>query len=118
MTTLPWELQPELLFDMKPEKLFLELEEITEKLGYKVRKERGNFRGGYCVIEGEKLIMLNKNHSPETMVNLLAMFLKTQDAVHDLYLKPAVRKEMSEIWKAKAPKRERKNPLITENGEA
>ena len=31
---------------MKAEKLLLELEELCEKGGYTIRKERGGFRGG------------------------------------------------------------------------
>lgn len=82
---------------MKPEKLLLELEDIIGKLGYSIRKERGNFRGSNCVLEGQKIIMLNKNYPVELHVGTLARFIFSQKH-EELYLKPAVRKALEEIW--------------------
>lgn len=82
---------------MKPEKLFLELEGLTEQLGYRIRKERGNFRGGYCVVEGEKIVMINKNHPTEYQVGMLARFLHTQPT-EELFIKPAVRRQLEKLW--------------------
>jgi hypothetical protein len=83
---------------MKPEKLLLELEEIIEKLGYTIRKERGNFKGGFCVLEGEKIIMINKNHPVDVQGNLIVRFLHSCDLT-DIFIKPAVRREMESKWK-------------------
>ena len=82
---------------MKPEKLILELEEILGRLGYRIRKERGNFQGGFCVLEGEKLIMLNKNHPPDVLCSYACRFLKELDT-DDMYLKPAVRRAIEKQW--------------------
>lgn len=82
---------------MKPDKLILELEEIVSRLGFKIRKEKGNFRGSNCVLSGERIIMLNKNTPIEMHISTLAGFILSQK--HDeLYLKPVVRKELESIW--------------------
>ena len=40
---------------MKPNKIFQELEDIAETLNIKIIQEKGNFKGGYCTLEKEKL---------------------------------------------------------------
>jgi len=81
-----------------------ELEEVAGRLGLEVRTETGNFEGGRCVVGDEELIMLNKNHLPETRLVVLANALR--DAPLDtIYLKPAVRKALEEAW-ADAPSEE------------
>lgn len=82
---------------MKTEKLILELESLCEKLGYLIRKERGSFRGDQCVIEGEKLIVINKNKPPISQAGILAKVLQYNQA-DDIFIKPAVRKELEDLW--------------------
>lgn len=82
---------------MKVEKLILELESICEKSGYSIRKERGSFRGDQCVIEGDKLIVINKNRPPESQAGILADVLRTIET-EDTFIKPAVRKELEQLW--------------------
>lgn len=82
---------------MKIEKLLLELESLCEKGGYAIRKERGGFRGDQCIIEGDKLIVINKNRPAESQAAILArVILKLNH--DDLFIKPAVRKELETIW--------------------
>lgn len=83
---------------MKPEKLILELEALCEKIGFTIRKERGSFRGDRCVMEGENLIMINQKHPPESRVATLAKVLRDR-STDEIYIKPAVRKELQEVWK-------------------
>lgn len=82
---------------MKIEQLILELESLCEKIGYTIRKERGSFRGDQCVIEGEKLIVINKNKPPETQAGILARVLQNGNS-EEIFIKPAVRKELEELW--------------------
>ncbi|HAC16215.1 MAG TPA: hypothetical protein DCE78_09795 [Bacteroidetes bacterium] len=82
---------------MKPDKLILELEEVVGKLGFKIRKEKGNFRGSNCVLDGERIIMLNKNYPVEMHIGTLAKFILSQKH-EELYLKPIVRKELEIVW--------------------
>lgn len=82
---------------MKPDKLLLELEQLLEQAGYTIRKERGTFRGDYCVVEGEKLVMINRNRPVELQVGMMARILKNLN-LQDTYIKPAVRKELEKLW--------------------
>jgi len=82
---------------MKPEAFILELEQLCEQAGYTIRKERGNFRGDACVMEGDKLIILNKNRPVESQYGVLARVLHAADT-EEIYIKPAVRKRLAEVW--------------------
>ncbi|WP_069132066.1 hypothetical protein [Rhodohalobacter halophilus] len=82
---------------MKTETLLLELESLCEKGGYTIRKERGAFRGDQCVIEGDKLIVINKNKPLESQTAILARVLRNLNT-DETYIKPAVRKELEKIW--------------------
>jgi len=82
---------------MKTEKLILELESLCEKIGYTIRKERGSFRGDQCVIEGDMLIVINKNKPPQSQAAILARVLK-DDRADEVFIKPAVRKELEDLW--------------------
>lgn len=82
---------------MKIDKLILELESLCEKGGYTIRKERGTFKGDQCIIEGDKLVVINKNRPPEAQAIIMAKVLK-QINPEDTYIKPAVRKKLEELW--------------------
>lgn len=82
---------------MKKDKLLLELEQLVEKIGYTIRKEKGTFRGDSCVMEGDKLVVLNKKKPPQQQIGLLARLLKDKE-LHDVYIKPVVRKHLEELW--------------------
>ncbi|MCK4577659.1 MAG: hypothetical protein KAU50_02640 [Candidatus Marinimicrobia bacterium] len=75
---------------MKPEALFQELEELAGRLGLSIVVDRGNFKGGSCILEGEKLIVLNKSAPQEQRLSLLAQALASRN-LQDLFIKPAVR---------------------------
>lgn len=82
---------------MKTDKLLMELEDLVEQAGYTIRKERGTFRGDHCVVEGDKLVVVNKNKPSQEQVGLMARVLKDRD-LQDTYIKPAVRKELEVLW--------------------
>lgn len=82
---------------MKPDKLLLELEQLLEQSGYRLRKERGSFRGADCVIEGDKLVLVNKNKPVESQLGTIARVLGEIDLA-GIYIKPVVRKELDKLW--------------------
>lgn len=82
---------------MKANKLIIELEELVEQAGYTIRKERGTFRGDHCVVEGDKLVVMNKNKPVEQQVGLLARVLHNKE-LEDIYIKPAVRQHLEALW--------------------
>ena len=82
---------------MKIEKLLLELESLCERGGFTIRKERGTFKGDQCIIEGEKLVVINKNRPVESQTVILARVID-HIGPDTLFIKPAVRKELERIW--------------------
>ncbi|MEQ8578763.1 MAG: hypothetical protein RIC57_13535 [Balneola sp.] len=82
---------------MKTDKLLLELELLLEQCDYRLRKERGSFRGNNCVIEGDRLVIVNKNKPIESQIGTIARILSTVD-LSSIYIKPAVKKELGILW--------------------
>ncbi len=81
---------------MKPERLVEELLQVARRCGIRVRKEHGRFRGGYCVIRQERLIVLNRGLPPEQMSRVLAEALR-QFPLEGIAMKPAVRAWLEEV---------------------
>ncbi len=79
-----------------------ELIALACQLGLEVRVESGPFRGGYCIKQGNELVMLNRRHPPEVHLALLAEALRTQP-LETCYLKPAVRRALEEAWNRSLP---------------
>ncbi len=75
---------------MKPAKLVQLLSEALERQGYKFRNEKGNFRGGSCVFETEKLVIINKRFGDEERAEILARALARMD-LDNVYLLPELR---------------------------
>lgn len=69
---------------------------MVESVGYTIRKEKGSFRGDHCVLEGEKVVLVNKNRPVDLQIGLYARLLK--DKLDDSYIKPALRKELEALW--------------------
>ena len=70
-----------------------ELKEVFEKLNYKVVLDKGSFNTGYCLLEHEKIIVVNKNKPYENRVKILSSILSKIDT-DDIYLKPKIRELM------------------------
>lgn len=81
---------------MKAAKLVQFLTEALEKQGYKFRNEKGNFRGGSCVFEAEKLVIMNKRYGDEERAEILARALSRMD-LESLYLLPEVREYVEQF---------------------
>jgi len=86
---------------MKIEQVIKELESAVEQLGLRVRREKGNFRGGYCIRNDEEFLMLNRVHPPEVHLAVLAEALKTME-IDSVYLKPVVRQALEDAWARQA----------------
>jgi len=70
-----------------------ELKEVFERLNYKVVLDKGNFNTGYCLLEHEKIIVVNKNKPFENRIKILSSILSKIDT-DDIYLKPKIRELM------------------------
>jgi len=75
---------------MKSNQLYEQLTDLAKQLGITIRKERGNFKSGYCVLNEQNIIILNKTGSPEILAASLARSLSQFD-LNKVYIKPALR---------------------------
>lgn len=82
---------------MKPEQIVEALVQTAQQLDWHVRFERGNFRGGPCMLDGRRVIMLNKRHSTDLQISILAESLR-EEAVDQVFLQPAARHALENAW--------------------
>lgn len=52
-----------------------ELKEIAVQVGATVRFEKGDFKGGYCIVKDSKVIVINKRANTQRKVMTLAAAL-------------------------------------------
>lgn len=76
--------------------LVAELKKVAEQLGYKVREEKllrevgYQVRSGGCVVQGTKIIFLDREASPEAHLDVLVDVL-WDEPLEDVYLSPQAR---------------------------
>jgi hypothetical protein len=71
-------------------KLIEELEMLVNQVGVKLRYEKGDFDGGYCVLKEEQVLVVNKRLTDVRRASILAQAL-TQIGIDAIFLKPNVR---------------------------
>ncbi|MEY3444596.1 MAG: hypothetical protein RLZZ519_2877 [Bacteroidota bacterium] len=65
---------------MKPTKQLQEkLEALFKVLEFKVRYEKGSFKSGYCIIEEQNVVVINKFFPMESKVGALIEILRQVD---------------------------------------
>lgn len=72
------------------ESLINELKDLAYQLGATVRFEKGDFRGGYCILKESKVVVINKNANEQRRANILASALKDL-GIDSIYVSPKVR---------------------------
>ena len=75
---------------MKPSTIYQEFEKLAETLEVKIIQGKGNFKGGYCLLEKEKVIVINKLKPLEQRIKSLARAFSRLD-ISNIYMKPAIR---------------------------
>lgn len=81
------------------EEIIQDLRSVASQLGASVRFEKGDFKGGYCLLKESKVIVINKNANLQRKAMILSAALK-ELGVDEIYLNPQMRQlieEMSEI---------------------
>ena len=81
------------------EDILEDLKSLAAQLGAKVRFEKGDFKGGYCILKDDKVIVINKTANLQKKVMILSAALK-ELGVDKIYLTPKIREiidEMAEI---------------------
>lgn len=81
------------------EDILQELKDLAAQLGAEIRFEKGDFKGGYCLLRDSKIVVINKMTNLQRKVMILSAALKDL-GVDQIYLTPRMREvidEMSEI---------------------
>jgi len=76
--------------DEKKEALIKEITEIYEQIGYKVRTEKGSFKGGFCLLREQRILLLNRNLEQNKKLGFLLKNLSELNT-ENVYIKPAIR---------------------------
>ena len=76
------------------------LKSLAAQMGAKVRFERGDFKGGYCLVKDSKIIVINKLSSTQRKVMTLSAALK-ELGIDDIYLQPKLREIIEEMDEAR-----------------
>ena len=80
---------------MKNNELLDEFHLLAEKLGVKIMKGKGDFSGGSCTVNNEKVIVINKGKPIEQRLNILAICFKDYN-LDDLFIVPALREYIND----------------------
>ena len=75
---------------MKKEKLYDEFEYLIQRLGLRILRGKGDFTGGTCTVNDEKVIVLNKLRPIEQRLKILVSSIAEYD-LEKIHMVPAVR---------------------------
>ena len=81
------------------------IEKILDEMEYVVRYERGNFQGGYCILEERKVVVLNKFLQMEGRINTLIDIIPQMNVNPEL-LSSEVRKTYQDVLERHAAQEE------------
>lgn len=82
------------------EELIQDLKAVASQLGADVRFEKGDFKGGYCLLNENKIVVINKMANLQRKVMILSMALK-ELGVDKIYLNPRIREIIDEMAETK-----------------
>jgi hypothetical protein len=78
------------------EEIIVDLKVLASQLGADVRFEKGDFKGGYCLLKESKVIVINKMANLQRKAMILSMALK-ELGVDEIYLTPRMREIIDEM---------------------
>ncbi len=78
------------------EEIIQDLRSVASQLGASVRFEKGDFKGGYCLLKENKVIVINKNANLQRKAMILSVALK-ELGVDDIYINPRIRELIEEM---------------------
>jgi len=82
------------------EEIIQDLKALAQQLGAEVRFEKGDFKGGYCLLKDSKVIVINKMMNLQRKVMILSAALK-ELGVDQIYLNPRMREIIDEMAEMK-----------------
>jgi len=78
------------------EEIIQDLRSVADQLGASVRFEKGDFKGGYCLLKESKVIVINKKANLQRKAMILSVALK-ELGVDEIYLNPKLRELIEEM---------------------
>ena len=78
------------------EDILQELKSVADQLGASVRFEKGDFKGGYCIVHDKKVIVINKMTNLKRKVMILSTALK-ELGIDSIYVTPRIREIIEEM---------------------
>jgi len=78
------------------EEVIDELKALAAQLGASVRFEKGDFKGGYCLLKDSKVIVINKLANTQRKAIILSEALKDL-GVENIYLTPKIREIIEQM---------------------
>jgi hypothetical protein len=78
------------------EEILQELKAVADQLGATVRFEKGDFKGGYCIVRDKKIIVINKMTNLQRKVMILSTALK-ELGIESIYVVPRIREVIEEM---------------------
>jgi hypothetical protein len=60
------------------------LEALIKTLGFRLRYEKGNFKTGSCILENDRIVIVNKFSNLESKINSLAELLQRSETDENL----------------------------------
>ncbi|MBK7377645.1 MAG: hypothetical protein IPJ03_01340 [Ignavibacteriales bacterium] len=82
------------------EEIIGELKEVARQLGAEVRFEKGDFKGGYCLLKENRVIVINKMANLQRKISILSVALK-ELGIDKIFLTPKLREIIDEMAELK-----------------
>ncbi len=82
------------------ENILDDLKSLASQMGAKVRFERGDFKGGYCLVKDKKIVVLNKLSTTQRKVITLSAALK-ELGIDNVFMQPKLREIIEEMAETK-----------------
>ena len=83
---------------MKSEELLDHFEQLAEQMGINLIKGKGDFEGGFCMVNDDQFVVLNKSRPLSQQLRILGDSFSKLD-IGDRYILPALREfiEIEEV---------------------
>lgn len=78
------------------EEILQDLKSLAAEMGATVRFEKGDFKGGYCLVKDSKVIVINKMANFQRKVMILSAALK-ELGIDNVYITPKLREVIDEM---------------------
>jgi len=78
------------------EEILQELKSVADQLGATIRFEKGDFKGGYCLVHDKKILVINKMTNLQRKVMILSTALK-ELGIDSIYINPRMREIIEEM---------------------